>query len=217
MTHTNEQTATLGSLDREHTTLVRLAAAIAAGSEDEVRRAVASAVSHVRHSWVEEVILQSFLFAGFPRTLNAMREWRRVSGARAPDTDPGEDFGNVAAWASRGAETCATIYGESYDALRRNIRGLHPALDAWMIVEGYGKVLSRPELDLRRRELCVVAACAAAGQDRQLHSHFHGALNAGASLADVQSTLDAIEDLTTTQQQERYGALLQRVHERHVR
>jgi 4-carboxymuconolactone decarboxylase len=82
-----------------------------------------------------------------------------------------------------------------YDRLRENVRQLHPALDEWMIVEGYGKVLSRPGLDLARRELCIVAACAATGQDRQLHSHLHGARNAGAADAVVTSTLDAIADL----------------------
>jgi 4-carboxymuconolactone decarboxylase len=64
-----------------------------------------------------------------------------------------------------------------------------------MIVEGYGKVLSRPGLDLARRELCIVAACAAAGQDRQLHSHLHGALNAGASAEVVSQALQALDDL----------------------
>jgi 4-carboxymuconolactone decarboxylase len=64
-----------------------------------------------------------------------------------------------------------------------------------MIVDGYGKVLSRPGLDLARRELCIVAACAASRQDRQLHSHLHGALNAGAPPIVVSQTLSAIEDL----------------------
>jgi 4-carboxymuconolactone decarboxylase len=82
-----------------------------------------------------------------------------------------------------------------YERLRGNIRRLHPELDDWMIVDGYGKVLSRPGLDLCRRELCIVAACAVAEQDRQLHSHLHGALNAGAAPAAVSQTLDAIVDL----------------------
>ena len=34
-------------------------------------------------------MLQSYLFAGFPRALNAAREWRRVSGAPAPADDEG--------------------------------------------------------------------------------------------------------------------------------
>jgi 4-carboxymuconolactone decarboxylase len=84
------------------------------------------------------------------------------------------------------------VYGEMYERLRVNIRGLHPELDEWMIVEGYGKVLSRPGLDLARRELCIVAACAATKQDRQLHSHLHGALNVGVAAKTLH---DAIESL----------------------
>jgi 4-carboxymuconolactone decarboxylase len=79
-----------------------------------------------------------------------------------------------------------------YDRLRVNIRGLHPMLDDWMIVEGYGKVLSRPGLDLPRRELCIVAACAASRQDRQLHSHLHGARNAGAADDVVGEAIEAL-------------------------
>jgi 4-carboxymuconolactone decarboxylase len=95
--------------------------------------------------------------------------------------------------------------------LRANIRNLHPALDAWMIVEGYGKVLGRSGLDLARRELCVVAVCAMARQDRQLHSHLHGALHAGASAAVVSAALAAIDDLLDPDDAQRYGALWARV------
>jgi 4-carboxymuconolactone decarboxylase len=69
---------------------------------------------------------------------------------------------------------------------------LHPALDEWMVVEGYGKVLSRPGLDLPRRELCIVAACAAAEQDRQLQSHLHGALNVGIAPRVIDELIDAL-------------------------
>jgi 4-carboxymuconolactone decarboxylase len=80
-----------------------------------------------------------------------------------------------------------------YDRLRVNIRALHPDLDEWMIVEGYGKVLSRPGLDLARRELCIVAACAASRQDRQLHSHLHGAINVGVAPSALSEAIDALE------------------------
>jgi 4-carboxymuconolactone decarboxylase len=64
-----------------------------------------------------------------------------------------------------------------------------------MILEGYGKVLSRPGLDLQRRELCIVAACAATAQDRQLQSHLRGALNVGVSRAVVTAALDSLRDV----------------------
>jgi 4-carboxymuconolactone decarboxylase len=142
--------------------------------------------------WIEELLLQTYLFAGFPRALNAFREWRRRVPAPAEPSAPDLD---VAGWEARGRETCRAVYGRMYDKLRHNIDGLHPALDSWMIVEGYGKVLSRPGLDLPRRELCIVAACVASGQERQLHSHLHGALNVGVPAGVVRDSLDALQSV----------------------
>lgn len=202
---------TIPGLDARHVALVRLAAAIAAAGEAAVRAAFVHALHAVPGEWVEEVILQSYLFAGFPRALNAAREWRRLSGRAAPASDAGERFADAAAWHAAGEATCRVVYGATYERLRHNIRALHPALDAWMIVEGYGKVLSRPQLDLRRRELCIVAACAAAGQDRQLHAHLRGALNAGAPADQVAGVLAAVIDFMAPENPARYRLLLERV------
>jgi len=197
-------------LDTPTVQLVRLAALLAGGDEAQVRRALVAAVGTIDPVWVEEVILQTYLFAGFPRSLNAAREWRRVSGREAPAYDEGTGF-DADQLTTRGEHTCATVYGPFYERLRHNIRALHPALDRWMIVEGYGKVLGRPMLDLARRELCVVAACAIARQDRQLHSHLHGALHAGASAAQVDAALRAVADLLEPDDVKRYVGLWARV------
>jgi 4-carboxymuconolactone decarboxylase len=175
--------------------IVRLSGAIASLDEAGLRPFLADAARRAPGIWIEEVILQAYLFAGFPRALNAMREWRRISGTSAPESDAGTESGDANTWRVRGEATCAHVYGPFYDRLRHNIRALHPALDAWMIVEGYGKVLSREGLDLARRELCVIAACAAARQDRQLHSHLHGALHVGATPDEVEGALEAVSEL----------------------
>jgi len=198
-------------LDSDSRLLVRLSAAISGADETTTRRVIDEVNGRVRAEMVDEVILQSYLFAGFPRALNAARMWRAASGVRAPLSDDLAQSKHVAAWERDGEATCAIVYGESYDMLRRNIRELHPALDAWMITDGYGKVLSRPALDLKRRELCIVAACAAAGQQRQLHSHLHGALNSGASPDEVTETLSALNDLVGEKELAGYQNLLARV------
>jgi 4-carboxymuconolactone decarboxylase len=210
MTAPRHAAVTLDALDGETAALVRLAAMLAGGSEAEVRAELAAVNGVVDPIWVEEVILQTYLFAGFPRALNAARDWRRISGRSAPSpADDGER--DVTDFSQRGEETCATVYGEFYDRLRVNIRGLHPALDRWMITEGYGKVLGRPLLDLARRELCVVAACAIARQDRQLHSHLHGALNAGATAGVVTAALAVVAPLIAADDLRRYHGLWARV------
>lgn len=191
--------------------LARLAALVAVADEVGIRAALTEAHGSISPEWMEEMILQSYLFAGFPRALNAAREWRRVSGRPAPREDEGTRPEMVPVWIARGEQTCGIVYGEFYEPLRRNIRALHPALDAWMIAEGYGKVLGRPGLPLAVRELCIVAVCAAAKQDRQLHSHFHGALNAGASADDVTRTLEACSDLLSDDDRTRVRLLWKRV------
>lgn len=182
----------LAELDAPTIALVRLAAAIAGGDEAAVRNAFVAAADRVPPAWTEELVLQSYLFSGFPRALNAAREWRRTTPATAPSADDAGDYDQAGEWRLRGEATCAAVYGEMYEKLRLNVRDLHPALDAWMVVEGYGKVLGRPGLDLARRELCIVAACAASMQDRQLHSHLHGALNVGVSPKVLRGAIDAL-------------------------
>ncbi len=197
-------------LDVPTVRLVRLAALLAGGSEAQIRKGLADAAQGIDPAWVEEVILQTYLFAGFPRALNAAREWRRLSGLPAPTDNEAEEF-SPHEFEVRGEATCSKVYGRFYEPLRHNIRALHPALDRWMIGEGYGKVLGRPQLDLARRELCVVAACAIARQDRQLHSHLHGALHAGASAAQVDAALLAIADVLDPNDVKRYVGLWARV------
>ncbi|TFG49315.1 MAG: carboxymuconolactone decarboxylase family protein [Gemmatimonadales bacterium] len=58
-----------------------------------------------------------------------------------------------------------------------------------MVTEGYGRTLSRPGLDLRRRELCTVAQTAVLDTPHQLHSHLRGALHAGATEQEIEETL----------------------------
>jgi 4-carboxymuconolactone decarboxylase len=175
--------------------LVRIAAAIAESAPGVTRRVMTDAKGHVDPIEVDEVLLQSYLFAGFPRTLNATAIWRDLFETPAPTTDPSASIEHAPQWMSTGESACRQVYGPVYEALRANIQALHPALDTWMVVDGYGKVLSRPGLDLTRRELCIVAACAASGQLPQLRSHLRGALNCGATRDALTHTLSALTDI----------------------
>ena len=211
MTSGAEARTSVAPLEAGLRNLVRIAGAIAGSPEGQVRAVMSDALESVDPVAVEEVILQSYLFAGFPRALNAARAWRAVSERPAPEVDQESLVANLDMWRDVGERTCAIVYGDSYEQLRENVRQLHPALDEWMIIDGYGKVLSRPGVNLRTRELCVVAACAVSGQQRQLHSHLHGALNAGASAGEVGLVLDALSDLIARDDLSRYRQLLQKV------
>ena len=202
------------NLDGQTRDLVRFAAAIAQGYEPELRERVGPLrSSQVPIEWVEELLLQSVLMVGYPRALVAFTIWRKFSGTPAPLDDPEAEYRDISAWTERGQTTCGVIYGDNYKKLRDSVRALHPALDTWMITEGYGRTLARPGLDLMRRELCTVAQTAVLETPRQLHSHLRGALNAGASFGQIEGVLSIVNPLLSFDQWKKIKELWHTVRE----
>lgn len=207
-------TAKQDHLDAQTRDLARFAAAIAQGYEPELRERVGPLrTSQVPVQWVEELLLQSVLMCGYPRTLVAFTVWRKFSGVPAPQDDAEARSTDPDAWIRRGEETCAMIYGDNYAKLRDTVRALHPALDTWMITEGYGRTLSRPGLDLTRRELCTVVQTAVLETPRQLHSHLRGALNAGATFGQIEGVLSIVNPLLSFDQWKKVKELWKTVRE----
>src|SRR5436853_4422342 len=188
-------------LDAPTAALVRVAAAVARGNGPELKaRFAAARDARVPGLWIEELLLQSMLVVGYPLALMAFGTWR---GLGAPvEGDGAEDLAHAdwEAWAARGAVVCREVYGRAYHKLLVNLRAMHPALEDLVLVDAYGKVIGRPGLDLKRRELCTIATTAVLGTAEQLHSHLRGALNTGASGAEIEAVLGAIDgDLDTEQ------------------
>lgn len=198
-----------GALSPSVEALVAASAALASRDPGALARSLERADAVAEAAEVEEAILQSYLFLGYPVALNAFALWREVSGRPAPP--PAAD---AHAWEARGRDVCRTVYGGQYEGLRENIRRLHPDMERWMVVEGYGKVLGRPGLALDVRELCIVALLAVLDAPRQLYSHLRGALNAGASEAAVEGALELAAGSSTPEVASRARATWDRVRER---
>ncbi len=180
----------MSALDPGTRGLVMVAAAIDGASEDALAALMEDArAAGAKAEWLEELVLSAVLFAGFPKALVAAAALRATQPLRAEVSDAA-DYGSWEMWRERGEATCRTIYGSGYEKLRRNVQALNPTLDAWIVIDGYGRTIGRPGLDLERRELCAIAMLVPQGVPRQLHSHLRGALNAGAAEAAVDETLD---------------------------
>ena len=184
------------SLDPQTLALVRIAVASATGDESKLRdRMIAARAVGVPPLWVEELLLQSFLNVGYPLALVAFGVWRSVAGG-GPVQDGGEPIAHPdwERWTKRGVEACAEVYGRTYHKLMLNLRALHPAIEPLVVVDAYGKILGRPGLDSKRRELCTLAAIAMQNAPRQLHAHLRGALNTGSTRDDVDEVIAVVED-----------------------
>jgi L-asparaginase II/alkylhydroperoxidase/carboxymuconolactone decarboxylase family protein YurZ len=160
--------------------IVRLGAATASGDAGRLVDALDRSAA-IASDDIEELLLQTYLFAGFPRTINAFFTWQgwasrdgRERGERRVEERPAE------ALRARGESLCRRIYGDHYEPLRIRLERLHPEIAEWTLVEGYGKVLGRPGSPAAdKRELAAVGALIALDAGRQLAAHLRGCLHVG--------------------------------------
>jgi len=138
---------------------------------------------------IREVILQCYLFAGYPVAIEGFFVFRDVLERRSISLESSEGEERTDTWRERGLGLCKQVYGKNFNSLRENMKELSPELAEWMVVEGYGKVLSRPQLGAVERELCTVAVLTAMGKGRQLLSHIKGARNVGATATEVKEAI----------------------------
>jgi len=127
---------------------------------------------------IEETILQTLLFAGFPKTIEALNQLRK----HFPSNSAGK---RVEDHQKAGMETSMLIYGKHHSKLVQVMDQLHPDLTRWMIEDGYGRVLSRSGLSINHREIAVIASLMASGMVNQFRAHVRGALFAGVSKVDT--------------------------------
>ena len=145
---------------------------------------------------LRETIIQAYLFDGYPVMFEGLFLLREILGKEnAPPPPEALDRDTLDSWVACGEKLCRRIYGNNFDRMQENMRTLSPDVANWMVVEGYGKVLSREGLDVRTRELINVAVLAAKDYPRQLHSHLLGALNVGVLPEEVNRLLELLEPL----------------------
>jgi len=185
-------------LDPQTLALVRIAVATATGDETKLRdRMVAARAMHVPPPWIDELLLQSFLNVGYPLALVAFGVWRSVAGP-VMESEKGNPLPiRLGALDQAGRRGVREVYGRTFHKLMLNLRALHPAIEPLVVVDAYGKILGRPGLDSKRRELCTLAAIAMQNAPRQLHAHLRGALNTGSTRDEVDEVIAIVEsDLT---------------------
>jgi 4-carboxymuconolactone decarboxylase len=178
----------------EAVALARLGAAAGTGEAEVLMVAIESALaSGVTTDDVEEIILQTYLFAGFPAAINAFYAWQghAVRSGRKRGWI-GVEPSDPALSRERGEALCRRVYGDDFEALQVRLARLHPALAEWTLVDGYGKTLSRPGPDAARREVAAVGTLLALGAERQLASHLLGALHVGLPRTTLEAAARAV-------------------------
>lgn len=141
----------------------------------------------IKYSKVEiyEALLQLYLFTGFPNALVSLKIANEYFnfGNNKVYTDDNIDFKVV------GEKYCKRIYGEKYPKLINNVESFSSELSRWLVSEGYGKVLSRKQLSLKKRELSIISVLCCLKFDSQLFSHINGAYRLGVSIKVIENVI----------------------------
>ncbi len=170
--------------------LALYSASIAIGDENVIKETSLRAnQSGARVEAIYEAMLQSYLFLGFPRMLTAAECFQGTFPDFAEQVkvqDPASS--HYEEWMVSGISLCQMVYAGNFEKLKKRIRLFSPEIFQWMILEGYGKVLSRPGLPIKDRELAIVACLMIDDRPKQLFSHVRGALNVGVD----EKTLEAV-------------------------
>ena len=180
-------------VDRRHLRQLYIDVAIAViDAPQDVERLLSKVPTSCHHE-AYEIMLQSYLFGGFPAALDALQSCYRVFGAPPLIGEVGTQVSDVRI-RERGEVLCREIYGSVYEKMIDTLTGVSPDLAQWMITEGYGKTLFRPGCDTVTRELCIVAMLTVLGRRQQLTSHVRGALRAGATIQDLKEVEHAVTE-----------------------
>lgn len=186
------------SLARRDRSLVVIALLTALGRERELRAHVAGGLHHgLAREEIDEILLQTAVYAGVPFALGAVAVANEVFAARdgAPQRRDAPARLAPADGATRraaGADVLRTL-------LAQRERDMPAVLDATLAALGemgrcvvdtaFGEVWSRPGLSRRDRSLVVVAVLTALSQPRELETHVRGALHHGVTQAELEELM----------------------------
>lgn len=184
--------------------------AVRAGDLDRFVRII-SRQSPGPEQWeqIEEGLLQIHLFAGYPPMIEGFLHLKKLY----PDRSHRADRNHVSEdkQKEKGRQLCREVYGSSFEPMIQAMQDAHPDLARWILRDGYGRVLSRPGLPGRLRELLSVALLADMAYPDQLRSHLEGALRLGGTredLSEVQRLIEKETDELSESIEEQFHAIL---------
>jgi 4-carboxymuconolactone decarboxylase len=147
---------------------------------------------------IKELLLQMTVYAGYPKTVTAVataqQELADLKQRGIPAANPQPDLESRRQAESnevryrRGLEALNQISKSSGEAVVNSFEDIAPDLGRYILEFSYGDIFSRPNLDLKTRELATVAALtglSTTASEQSLQVHVNGALNVGANRQEI--------------------------------
>jgi alkylhydroperoxidase/carboxymuconolactone decarboxylase family protein YurZ len=193
-----------------------IAAFTATGRQPQLREALVEGLdSGLTISEINEILIQMYAYAGFPRSLNGIGTFMAVLDERRANgiTDPaGAQPGPVPAGAdmlelgtrNQTRLSGAPVTGALFD--------FAPAIGHFLKTHLFGDIFTRDNLDWPSREIATVAALSTLdGVEPQLRSHLGIALNTGLTATDLHGLVAVLRNRINPAQADHAGNILDQV------
>ncbi len=160
----------------------------AAGKRDETAKIMRKGIKNegLQERMFSELFLHLSLLLGFPTMLDAFAMLRTIAGKSVrPCKNPMNNGDTV----KEGRKTLKRIYGNTVNRLLVNLKSLHDVVPDIIVRDVYGRIISRPGLSLREREIVNVVVLTIQHLDQQLYSHIRGALRLRVTSETLRSSI----------------------------
>lgn len=146
---------------------------------------------------IYEALLQNYLFCGFPSALFFLKRFHHLCAYKPKNYK----FNTVGLY-EKGIKTSKKIYGDKLPRLISNVKKFSPELADWLIIEGYGKVISRKDLTIKEREACIISVLSVQKFEEQLVSHIYGGLKNGITIKQISKLISNLTHIECYEEKE---------------
>ncbi|UXN06460.1 carboxymuconolactone decarboxylase family protein [Bartonella sp. HY761] len=177
--------------------IVPIAAFTAKGDIAALKSALDKALDEgVTINEAKEVIIQTYAYAGFPRSLNGLNALQDVLDSRktaGKNDELGRDISPIATNQSMleiGTKIQTKVVGQP---VRGGVYDFAPAIDQFLKSHLFGDIFARDILDYPTREVATIAILATIpGLEAQLQVHYNIGMNTGLSKEQLQQIVNIL-------------------------
>lgn len=160
------------ALNAEQESIAEVAAYAARGNQEGLKKALIKGLDNkVPVNTFKEILVQSYAYCGFPRSLNALSTLMQVVEERGNKDALGKEpsakpAGNALTY---GTENQTKLVGTE---VKGKLFDFAPAIDEYLKAHLFGDIFARDNVDWKTRELATIAMLAARdGVESQLSAH----------------------------------------------
>ena len=162
------------ALNTEQESIAEVAAYAARGNQEGLKKAIIKGLDNkVPVNTFKEILVQSYAYCGFPRSLNALSTLMQVVEERGNKDALGKEpsakpAGNALTY---GTENQTKLVGTE---VKGKLFDFAPAIDEYLKAHLFGDIFARDNVDWKTRELATIAMLATRdGVESQLDAHIN--------------------------------------------